>query len=202
MTMPMTMTMTLTYFACALAPKGTYLWGPDELDNMAVLGNALAETTYGGRHARPPNDASDALWRQFLIDKYERRMFSPKVPTKVHDQRTNAVTDKMISRHLRVPANVESKPKSPKTKNKLTKNYMTAPSPVINHGVTVDNLLDFDFDGYQSAREISSKNDLEWKESTIEAEIEANTKNESQAQTDGTNANVAEQDFFAQFGVH
>lgn len=176
-------------------PKGTYLWGPDELDNMAALGNEFAEATYGGRHARPPNDASDALWRQFIIDKYERRMFSPKAPTKVHDQTTNALTGKHISCHFRVPANLGSKPKSPKIKNKLTKNYMAAPSPVINYGVPVDDLLDFY--GYQNTPEISSKNDLKWEEST-----EVNTRNESQAQTDGSNANVAEQDFFAQFGVH
>jgi len=167
---------------------------------MAVLGNEFAETAYGGRHARPPNDASDALWRQFIIDKYERRMFSPKVPTKVHDQTTNADTGKKSSRRFRVPANVDSKPKSPKVKNKLTKNYTAAPSPVIKHGVPVDDLLNFD--GYQNTPEISSTNDLNWKESIFVKESEVNTKNGSQAQTDGSNANVAEQDFFAQFGVH
>jgi hypothetical protein len=161
---------------------------------MAALGNEFAETAFGGRHARPPNDASDALWRQFIVDKYERRMFSPTVPTKVHDQTTNADTGKKSSRRFRVHASVESKPKSPKIKNKLTKNYMAAPSPVI----PVDDLLDFD--GFRNTTEISGTNDLKWKESNFLEESEINTKKEGQAQTNGID--VTEQDFFAQFGVH
>jgi GTPase-activating protein that regulates ARFs (ADP-ribosylation factors), involved in ARF-mediated vesicular transport len=58
---------------------GTYLWGPDELQNMESMGNDKAEVMYGGRENRPSDNASDETWKQFIIDKYEKRKFS-KVP--------------------------------------------------------------------------------------------------------------------------
>ena len=58
---------------------GTYLWGPDEVDNMRELGNEHAENLYGGKEFRPLPNASDAVWRQFIIDKYEHNKFAQTV---------------------------------------------------------------------------------------------------------------------------
>jgi Putative GTPase activating protein for Arf len=59
---------------------GTYLWGPDEIERMRTIGNERAKQIYGADtdSERPAPDASDAVWRQFLVDKYEKKKFAPK----------------------------------------------------------------------------------------------------------------------------
>lgn len=59
--------------------NGTYLWGPDEIERMASIGNERAHQIYGpaSESARPAPDASDTVWRQFLVDKYEKKRFAP-----------------------------------------------------------------------------------------------------------------------------
>mmetsp|Transcript_6930 Transcript_6930/g.10169 ORF Transcript_6930/g.10169 Transcript_6930/m.10169 type:complete len:208 (+) Transcript_6930:127-750(+) len=56
---------------------GTYLWGPDEVESMSSQGNERSNYTYGGSDDRPPADASDSVWRKYIIDKYEHRLFAP-----------------------------------------------------------------------------------------------------------------------------
>lgn len=68
-----------THISIPKGCTGTYLWGPDELQNMESMGNDEAEVMYGGRENRPSDNASDETWKQFIIDKYEKRKFS-KVP--------------------------------------------------------------------------------------------------------------------------
>mmetsp|Transcript_972 Transcript_972/g.1708 ORF Transcript_972/g.1708 Transcript_972/m.1708 type:complete len:99 (+) Transcript_972:489-785(+) len=43
---------------------------------MASLGNDKAEATYGGKESRPPINASDDIWKHFIVDKYEKRKYS------------------------------------------------------------------------------------------------------------------------------
>merc|ERR1712139_429863 len=52
---------------------GTYLWGPDELEKMRTIGNAVAEAIYGTEKVSP--DASKEKKQRFVTDKYERRAF-------------------------------------------------------------------------------------------------------------------------------
>jgi len=60
---------------------GTYLWGPDEIENMDAIGNERSNAYYcgvsDGSNSKicPPLDASDATWRQFISNKYEHRRF-------------------------------------------------------------------------------------------------------------------------------
>jgi len=53
--------------------SGTYLWGPDEIQNMQRLGNAAAEARYGGRcsAARPAASASKEERVKMCRRKYE-----------------------------------------------------------------------------------------------------------------------------------
>jgi stromal membrane-associated protein len=53
---------------------GTYLWGPDELKQMQTVGNANAESIYGSRKVQP--DASKPEKQQYVIDKYDKRLFA------------------------------------------------------------------------------------------------------------------------------
>lgn len=56
---------------------GTYLWGPDELENMRTHGNSRAQEIYGGDDQRPPRGAGDDAWRKYIRDKYEVKLFAP-----------------------------------------------------------------------------------------------------------------------------
>jgi len=188
--------------------KGTYLWGPDELESMAKLGNAAAEAMYGGTHARPQNNASDAIWRQFIIDKYERRVFAPK--GQVHAQKTdNKINDdkSAFSSHFRIPTNAGSSSKISKTKNKLTMHYGAVPMQIIDPRVPVDDLLNLN--GYDTDTvEGTSDNNPKWEESRFAKEKDVNANAMSgESLIDTSHGNglerdfVSEQDFFAQFGL-
>lgn len=72
-------------FDTLLYTVGTYLWGPDELNNMESMGNDNAEAMYGGREDRPSANASDDTWKQFIVDKYEKRKFSKRPEIQVAD---------------------------------------------------------------------------------------------------------------------
>merc|ERR1712167_323276 len=53
---------------------GTYLWGPDELEAMARIGNAHAERVYcGGVTQRPAPGASYEELERFARDKYDKK---------------------------------------------------------------------------------------------------------------------------------
>jgi len=53
--------------------SGTYLWGPDEIENMQRLGNAAADARYGGRcsAARPAESATKEERVKMCRRKYE-----------------------------------------------------------------------------------------------------------------------------------
>lgn len=53
---------------------GTYLWGPDELEQMRRVGNDGAEKIYGDAKIEPT--ASKEKKQQFVIEKYDKRMFA------------------------------------------------------------------------------------------------------------------------------
>merc|ERR1719399_1942421 len=44
---------------------------------MASMGNERAKSLYGQGGARPAADAPDREWRQYLVDKYVHRRFTP-----------------------------------------------------------------------------------------------------------------------------
>lgn len=56
---------------------GTYLWGPDEVERMAAMGNAKAKLVYGGDDCRPRKDAPDSEWFRFIVNKYQHGKFKP-----------------------------------------------------------------------------------------------------------------------------
>lgn len=53
---------------------GTYLWGPDELEQMQKVGNVSAESIYGSKKVSP--DASKTEKQQYVLDKYDKRLFA------------------------------------------------------------------------------------------------------------------------------
>jgi hypothetical protein len=53
---------------------GTYLWGPDELEQMQTVGNRNAEKIYGAR--KVPPEASKQQKQEFVLEKYERKLFA------------------------------------------------------------------------------------------------------------------------------
>ena len=57
---------------------GSYLWGPDEIEQMERTGNGKAALIYGGGDHRPNATAPDSEWFQFIVDKYEHGKFKPK----------------------------------------------------------------------------------------------------------------------------
>ena len=68
-----------THISLPKGCTGTYLWGPDEIGNMKAMGNRKAKEIYGtGDGIRPSLEASEADWKQFIINKYEKRLFAPK----------------------------------------------------------------------------------------------------------------------------
>jgi len=55
---------------------GTYLWGPDELEKMRTIGNHGGDEIYGAERINP--GASKKQKEQFVVDKYEKRVFVGK----------------------------------------------------------------------------------------------------------------------------
>lgn len=62
-----------THISVPKGCTGTYLWGPDELEQMRSKGNGYARIVYGGQEHKPHPSASDDIWRQYIRDKYELR---------------------------------------------------------------------------------------------------------------------------------
>jgi hypothetical protein len=62
---------------------GTYLWGPDELEKMASVGNKGAQAMYGTEKIDP--NASKEQKQRYVVEKYNHRSFAGKsaavVPT-------------------------------------------------------------------------------------------------------------------------
>lgn len=58
---------------------GTYLWGPDEIQQMRSIGNKVAEAKYGGacKEARPAPGASKEERIELCKKKYELRVWAP-----------------------------------------------------------------------------------------------------------------------------
>ena len=67
-----------THISLPKGCTGTYLWGPDEIERLASLGNAQAARIYGGDAQRPPPMAPYWQWRQYIVDKYQHKKFAPK----------------------------------------------------------------------------------------------------------------------------
>jgi len=55
---------------------GTYLWGPDELEQMRQMGNTGADRKFGAKKISP--DAGKELKQSYVIDKYDRLAFASK----------------------------------------------------------------------------------------------------------------------------
>merc|ERR1719329_2103014 len=58
---------------------GTYLWGPDELEKMATVGNQRANELYGTEKVDPA--ASKEQKQRYVCQKYEKRAFASKSVT-------------------------------------------------------------------------------------------------------------------------
>merc|ERR1712154_185490 len=52
---------------------------PDEIERMRSHGNDKAKEVYGGDGFRPSLDAAESIWRQFIVDKYEKKKFAPEI---------------------------------------------------------------------------------------------------------------------------
>ena len=70
-----------THISVPKGCTGTYLWGPDEIEQMRCRGNAAARQYYGGDKQRPGPSASDEAWREFIRDKYEHQKWVQPVPS-------------------------------------------------------------------------------------------------------------------------
>ena len=55
---------------------GTYLWAPDEIEQMERTGNARAEMVYGGVDERPAQGAPYEAIEQYARDKYVNRKWA------------------------------------------------------------------------------------------------------------------------------
>merc|ERR1719316_1774020 len=55
---------------------GTYLWGPDELEKMASVGNKGGNAIYGTEKVDPA--ASKEQKQRYVFQKYEKRAFASK----------------------------------------------------------------------------------------------------------------------------
>merc|ERR1719329_244907 len=60
---------------------GTYLWGPDELEKMAAIGNDAACKIYGTEKVDPA--ASKEEKQRYVSEKYEKRSFVSKSASEV-----------------------------------------------------------------------------------------------------------------------
>jgi hypothetical protein len=58
---------------------GTYLWGPDELGKMQIVGNRKADEIYGARKISP--GASKEEKQRFVEDKYAKLSFASEAPS-------------------------------------------------------------------------------------------------------------------------
>ena len=65
-----------THISIPKGCTGTYLWGPDELEQMRSKGNAAARDIYGGNEQRPHPDANDSVWKEYVYDKYVNKAFA------------------------------------------------------------------------------------------------------------------------------
>lgn len=68
-----------THISIPKGCTGSYFWGPDEIERMEMIGNTNSNLAYGGEEHRPPLDAPDSKWKQFISDKYEKRSFAGSV---------------------------------------------------------------------------------------------------------------------------
>ena len=67
-----------THISLPKGCTGTYLWGPDEIERMRLLGNAHAQKIYG--KSQPPNGVridDTSAWKNYLTDKYVHKKFAP-----------------------------------------------------------------------------------------------------------------------------
>lgn len=56
---------------------GTYWWGPDELENMRVVGNERASQIYGNMIPPGLTPADTMGWRKYITDKYVHQKYAP-----------------------------------------------------------------------------------------------------------------------------
>lgn len=55
---------------------GTYLWGPDELQQMKLIGNKRAYELYGDTIPAGLTNTDTHRWKQYLIDKYVHKKYA------------------------------------------------------------------------------------------------------------------------------
>jgi hypothetical protein len=60
--------------------SGTYLWGPDEIEQMNKIGNATAAKLYGGATAQSEPSATKERRLELCRQKYEQRSVSAPAP--------------------------------------------------------------------------------------------------------------------------
>jgi hypothetical protein len=104
-----------THISLPKGCTGTYIWGPDEIERMAAIGNAKAARMYGGDDRRPAAMAPDSKWRQYIVDKYEHGKFMPKYP--IHSPTLAATSRKGVVLNSPTGGPYASPPVSPKKKN-------------------------------------------------------------------------------------
>lgn len=86
---------------------GTYLWGPDELEQMRTIGNQGGEAVYGVEKISP--DASKEEKQRFVINKYEKLLFAGSTRPKV----AQTVSAKEEAAHQDAPVVRRAEPAKP-----------------------------------------------------------------------------------------
>ncbi len=153
---------------------------------MTSIGNERANLIYGGyggyggNDPRPNNNATDEVWRKFIIDKYFHKNYIGKTNS-TYNRTQSASCDQIPLSALKIkPDQRNSKCRRPKPSARSTATRMSSS----NDNVPVGNLLDFD------SERISNKN-----ASTSNTKTRKDPKqlfNEAAPDTDN---------FFTQFGV-
>jgi hypothetical protein len=65
-----------THISLPKGCTGTYLWGPDELENMKRMGNKRAKEVYGSTVPNGFTNTDAIRWKQYLTDKYVHRKYA------------------------------------------------------------------------------------------------------------------------------
>lgn len=65
-----------THISIPKGCTGTYFWGTDELERMREIGNEKSNSIYGGGAERPPIEALDSVWLEYIRNKYEKKAYT------------------------------------------------------------------------------------------------------------------------------
>lgn len=114
-----------THISIPKGCTGSYLWGPDEIDRMKSIGNRVAKQIYGGDNQRPSRSEADALWKQYMIDKYEKRKFAP--PARLPPTKTSSLEETNTESTADTPNAAISNDKKLQTFSKYEKRKISVP---------------------------------------------------------------------------